>query len=247
MKKLLLLCFSLLTASIGLRGQVPDSLPEAPSQNYGLRFGYSLRLPSTNTYRGAEFSLVEAGQEISYGGYLVAKLDRNVHFTPYLGLEHVFWPKSLGYSQDCSQDSFPTFVSTDDSLPGRDMRLFSIAFEPALKFYLPSLGIFLKLQPQFSLNIRTQIENYAYSCDGEFPLGPVQFEETFNSTTSKFNFGIGFGIVKEVRFGGTSGFSIEPGFKTMLTPLFSVADDKPEGPTFSLYPWGFYLNIGFFR
>jgi|GEM_PF-4179912 len=209
--------------------------------------GYSLRLPSTNTYRGAEFSLVEAGQEISYGGYLLAKLDRNVHFVPYLGLEHTFWPKSQGYSQDCSQDSFPTFLATDDSIPGRDMRLFNIAFEPALKFYLPNLGIFLKFQPHFALNLRTQVEHYRFSCDGRFQLGDRPFEESFRSLTSEFNFGVGFGIVKEVRFGGESGFLVEPGFKTMLTPLFSVRDEDPEGPSFSLYPWGFYLNIGIFR
>lgn len=238
--------WTLLSAVMAV-GQVADSLPEAPTQNFGVRFGYSLQLPSENTYNGQDFLLLEAGHEFNYGAYVVAKLDRNVQFTPYLGLQHINWPKSLGYSNNCQQDSFPTFLSTDDTIPGRDIRLFNLVFEPAIRIYIPRLTIFLKFQPHFALNLRNQFENYSFGCNGQLDQGPVEFEETSRSAMSKVNVGLGLGIVKEVRFGGETGISLEPGFKFNLSSAFTVRDDHPQGPSFSLYPFGIYLNISVFR
>lgn len=240
------LAWILLTSSLTM-GQVADSLPEAPAHSFGVRFGYSLQLPSENIYNGQEFLLLEAGHEINYGAYLVAKLDRNVQFMPYFGLQHVFWPKSLGYSNDCSQDSFPTFLTTDDTIPGRDIELFNLVFEPSIRIYIPRLTIFMKFQPHIGLNLRNQFENYQYGCDGQLDQGPVEFEESSLQAMSRVNVGLGLGIVKEVRFGGDTGISLEPGVKFMLSSVFTVRDDHPEGPAFSLYPWGFYLNMSVFR
>ncbi len=235
-----------LTASFAT-GQVADSLPEAPIHNFGIRVGYSLQLPSENIYNGQEYLLLEAGHEINYGAYLVAKLDRTVQFMPYIGLQHVFWPKSLGYSNDCTQDSFPTFLSANDTIPGRDIQLFNLVFEPAIRIYIPKATFFLKFQPHFALNLRNQFENYQYGCDGQLDQGPVEFEESYNQVMSKVNVGLGMGIVKEVNFGGDAGISIEPGVRFMLSSAFTVRDEHPDGPSFSLYPWGFYLNLSVFR
>ena len=248
MKRFLFALILLFPMSLAFGQAVETSeLPEAPRHSFGVRFGYSLQLPSENTYNGQDFLLTEAGHEINYGAYLIGRLDRNVQFQGYFGLQHVFWPKSLGYSNDCEQDSFPTFLSTDDSIPGRDIRLFNLVFEPALRIYIPKLTIFLKFQPQFALNLRNQIENYAYGCNGQLDQGPVEFTETENRAMSRVNVALGLGIVKEVTFGGETGISLEPGFKFNLSSVFTVRDETPMGPSFTLYPWGFYLNVSVFR
>lgn len=218
-----------------------------PTQ-YGIRFGYSLELPSENFYDGRDFSLFEAGHRLAYGAYLNIPIEANTDFSPYFGFEHILWPKNLGYGTDCSLDSFPTFIATNDTIPGRDFRFYNLAFEPAFRFYIPKLTIHLKVQPMFALNIRTRYESYRYEC-GSIPSGQSyqEFEATELSFTSKLNFGLGAGIVKEVPFGKAGFFALEPGFKLMLTPLLRIRDQYPQGPSFSLYPWGFYLNISFLR
>lgn len=215
---------------------------------FGIRFGYSLELPSQNFYNGRDFALFEAGHRLTYGAYLNVPVDKGVDFSPYFGFEHVFWPKSLGYSSECSLDSFPTFQATNDTIPGRDFRFYNLAFEPSFRFYISKLTIFLKLQPMISLNLRTRVENYVHECDG-IPLGQtfLEFEETELRFMSRVNFGLGAGIVKEVPITKTSFLALEPGFKFNLTPLLRIRDQYPQGPSFSLYPWGFYVNLSFVR
>ena len=238
--------FPLLFLFLHLQLQAQEQ--ELGETEFGVRFGYSLELPSQNFYDGREFILFEAGHRLTYGAYLNIPVEKNMEFSPYFGFEHIFWPKSLGYSSDCEMDSFPTFHATNDTLPGRDYRFYNLAFEPAFRFYLGKLGIHLKLQPMFSLNIRARMENYVFECDGVAP-GPsfVEFEESDLRFMSVFNAGLGGGIVKEVQITKTSKLALEPGFKFMLTPLLRIRDQHPQGPSFSLYPWGFYINLSFVR
>lgn len=219
---------------------------ELPAQ-FGIRFGYGLEFPSKNTIQGQDFSLFEAGHRLSYGAYVNLHAEPFVQFSPYIGFEHIFWPKSESYSGGCEADSFPTFHGVDDSLPGRDFRFYNIAFEPAFKFFIPRLTIFLKVQGILSLNIRTRVENYTHTCGAPIAKQWLEYVPTTYRKMSNLNFGLGFGIVKEVRLNSRSGFSLEPGFRAILSPLLRIRDPEPEGASFSLYPWGFYVNVGFFR
>jgi hypothetical protein len=228
----------------------PGPVAPAPVQDepqFGIRFGYQLQFPSKNYVHALNYTFFEAGHHLAYGGYINLKADEGVQFSPYFGLEHVFWPKSEGYGLDCTQDSFPTFMAVDDSLPGRDFRFFNLVFEPALKFYIRRMGVFLKLQPMFSYSIQSKVEQYVHTCG--LPLGTqfVDYQESPLRNLSKFAVSAGVGIVKEVRLPGGSGLALEPGVKLMLSRLLHVKEGDLEGLDFTLYPWGFYLNLSFFR
>jgi hypothetical protein len=240
---------------IGVLAQAPriprDSLPPAPvldGAQFGIRFGYQLQFPSKNYVGLQNFSFFEAGHHIGYGGFVNLKLgSKGSQFSPYLGLEHVFWPKSEGYSKACNLDSFPTFMAVRDSLPGRDFRFYNIAFEPAFKFYMRRSGIFIKLQPMLSYNIQRKVEQYNHACGT--PLGTQFIDYAPNALRgmSKFTFSLGAGIVKQVQLGKESFLALEPGVKVMLSRLLYVHELNPDGLSFSLVPWGLYLNLSFVR
>ncbi|MEM7038940.1 MAG: hypothetical protein AAF570_18305 [Bacteroidota bacterium] len=247
LKNVLGVVLFLLGSVVVMKGQSAGAPVEKAPAQFGVRFGYGLEFPSENNYRGLEFNLVEAGHRFNYGAYVNITAEPNVQFSPYIGFEHTFWPKSLSYDRDCELDSFPSFWSIDDSVPGRDIRLWNFSIEPAFKFYVSKLTVWLKLQPHFTLNIRSRIENYTHTCGAPLTQQWLTYEESELRTTSNFNFGLGFGIVKEVRLSSGSGLALEPGFRVMLSPLFGVNAADPDGPNFRLYPWGFYLNLSFFR
>jgi hypothetical protein len=224
--------------------------PPAPVQDgpqFGVRFGYQLQFPSKNYVLAQNYSFFEAGHHLGYGGFVNLKADEGIQFCPYLGLEHVFWPKSAGYTNACDLDSFPTFMAVNDSLPGRDFRFYNIVFEPALKFYLRRMSVFLKLQPIFSYNIKRKVEQYSNTCGVDPAGGFVDYTSSSLRGMSKFTFSVGAGIVKEVHLPGGSGIALEPGVKLMLSRLLHVSDTDPNGLDFTLYPWGVYLNLSFFR
>ena len=232
-------------------GRIPrDSLPLAPVQDgpqYGVRFSYQLQFPSKNDVGLHSYSFFEAGHYIGYGAFVNLRIGKGAQFSPYLGLEHVFWPKSKGYAQACDIDSFPTFMGVNDSLPGRDFRFYNIAFEPAFKFYSRRMGIYWKLQPMFSYNIQHKVEQYNHACG--VPIGTqfIDYQSNNLRSMSKFTFSLGMGIVKEVRVGKDSFLALEPGFKLMLSRLLAVHEENPDGLSFDLFPWGFYLNLSFFK
>lgn len=225
----------------------PPSAPVQDGPQYGIRFGYQLQFPSKNIVGVQNYSFFEAGHHLGYGGYINLRAGDGVQFSPYFGLEHVFWPKSEGYSQDCAADSFPTFMNVKDSLPGRDFRFFNLVFEPSLKFYVRRMGVFLKLQPIFTYNIQRKVEQYTHTC-GVLPSSQfVDYTSSGLRDMSKFTFSIGAGFVKEVKLPKGGSLALEPGFKLMLSRLLHVKEENPDGLDFTLYPMGFYLNLSFFR
>lgn len=236
----------------GQGGQDREELPPehqamTEESQFGIRFGYQLQFPSKNYVNANNFSFFEAGHYLGYGAYTNIFVGKNIQFTPYFGFEHGFWPKSESYTQDCMRDSFPTFQSVKDSLPGRDFRFYNLTFEPAFKFYSQKRGIFFKIQPMFSYNIRRKVEQYNHSCGVQPQNQFVDYETNEFRKMSRFTFSLGMGIVKEVWINEKAGIALEPGAKVMLSRLLGVNDENPNGPNFSLYPWGFYLNLSFFR
>ncbi len=213
---------------------------------FGIRFSYQLQFPSKNAVNAQDFSFFEAGHHIGYGGYINLKIGERAQFSPYLGLEHVFWPKSEGYSQVCNTDSFPTFMDVKDSLPGRDFRFFNIVFEPSFKIYSRRSGISFRFQPIFSYNIQRKVEQYTHTCgvlpDPQF----VDYTPTALRGMSKFTISLGAGIVKEVRLRSGGGLALEPGVKLMLSRLLYVKE-AANGLDFNLFPAGVYLNLSFFK
>ena len=248
----IVLAISLLMGSIShAQTEEPEepthAVPSLDGPQFGIRFGYQLQFHSKTLVGIQNYSFFEAGHHIGYGGYLNLKAGEGVQFSPYFGLEHVFWPKSNGYSLACDADSFPTFMNVKDSLPGRDFRFFNLVFEPALKFYVRRMSVFFKLQPIFSYNIQRKVEQYTHTC-GVLPSAQlVDYTSTSLRGMSKFTFSIGAGIVKEVRLPKGGSLALEPGFKLMLSRLLHVKEENPDGLDFTLYPMGFYLNLSFFR
>jgi hypothetical protein len=227
-----------------------DTLPPIPTQDgsqFGIRFSYQLQFPSKNLVAAQVFTLLEAGHHIGYGAYANVKIGQAAQFSPYFGLEHVFWPKSQSYAQACDVDSFPTFMAVDDSLPGRDFRFFNLAFEPAFKFYSRRMQIWLKFQPMFAYNIQRKVEQYNHTCGVPISDQFVDYTKTSLRGMSPFTFSLGAGIVKEVRFKNGSGLALEPGAKIMLSRLLFVKELQANGRSFDLYPAGFYLNLSFFK
>lgn len=259
MRCLFHLLLLLLPASVGTpllaQGETPSApvptvAPPAPLQDgpqFGVRFGYQLQFPSKNYVHAQNFSFFEAGHHLGYGAYLNLRAENGVQFSPYFGLEHVFWPKSEGYGADCTLDSFPTFMAVDDTLPGRDFRMYNVVLEPALKFYIRRMSVFLKVQPVFALNIQRKVEQYAHTCGVNPHTQLVDYEATSLRDMAKFTVSVGVGIVKEVRLPKGSGLALEPGVKLMLSRLLHVREADLDGLDFTLYPWGFYLNLSFFR
>jgi hypothetical protein len=257
LRNLSLLLPGLLGICLGLYGQGETPTPKEPAPvkefslpdepQFGIRFGYQLQFPSKNYVHAVNYSFFEAGHHLAYGAYINLKADQGVQFSPYFGLEHVFWPKSEGYGNACDLDSFPTFMAVDDTVPGRDFRFFNLVFEPALKFYIRRMSLFLKLQPMFAYNIQSKVEQYAHTCG--VPLGTqfVDYVDAELRDFSKFTVSVGAGIVKEVRLPGGSGLALEPGVKLMLSRLLHVKEGDLDGLDFTLYPWGVYLNLSFFR
>lgn len=234
---IMLLCLPVL-----LRAQ-PD---RSPSQ-FGVRFGYGLEFPSTNFYRGDDFALFEAGHRLGFGGYMNVNISPKAQVSPYFGLEHVFWPKGAGYRGACDLDSFPTFYSVSDSLPGRNFRMYNLVFEPSFRLKSPKLSVWLRLVPMFSLNFRTRVENYTNTC-GIFPEREwLQYSDSDRRRMSNFNFGLGFSIVKEVTLSNNSLLALEVGVRNVFTQTLFVNHENPDSPNFSLYPWGFFVNLGFMR
>jgi hypothetical protein len=226
---------------------IKPSANAAKFPQFGVRFSYQLQFPSKNYVYANNFSFFEAGHHLGYGGYINLKVGENVQFSPYFGLEHVFWPKSGGYSEDCTVDSFPTFMAVKDSLPGRDFRMYNLVFEPAFKFYSRKMGIHFKFQPMFAYGIQQKVEEYNHTC-GVFAQSQfVDYEKSEVRGLAKFTFSVGGGIVKEVTLPKGSFLALEPGVKLMLSRLMYVQDAQPDGLDFTLYPWGFYLNLSFFR
>ena len=242
-----------MVALTGLRAQLPADTaapPPAPvldGPQFGIRFGYQLQFPSKNYVGAQNYVFFEAGHHIGYGAYINLPAGDGVQFSPYFGLEHVFWPKSEGYSQACDADSFPTFMAVKDSVPGRNFRMFNLAFEPAFKFYLRKMGIFLKLQPMFGYNIQRKVEQYNHTCGVPISQQYVDYTQSDLRRMSKFTFSAGIGIVKEVKLPNGGGLALEPGVKLMFSRLLQVQEANANGVDFTLYPWGFYLNLSFFR
>lgn len=213
----------------------------------GLRFGYGLELPSKNLVGGQIYYVTEAGHRLNYGAFLDIGDVGKVTFSPYVGLEHQSWPKSEAYGADCTQDSFPTFWAVDDSLPGRDHRMINLVLEPAIRVKLRFPGTYLRFVPTFALTIQSKVEDYTHTCGAPLIRNWLDYSRGDLRSSSPLQFGMGLGFVKEVKINERSGFMIEPGVRGMLSSLFKVRSVLPEHPAFNLQPWGFYVNIGFFR
>ncbi|MEM6270208.1 MAG: hypothetical protein AAF998_12275 [Bacteroidota bacterium] len=224
-----------------------NSPPELPPTEFGVRFGYGLEFPSQNVYRGEDFALFEAGHRLGFGGYANIYASERVQFSPYLGFEHVFWPKGAGYRGACDLDSFPTFVSVDDTIPGRNFRMYNIVLEPSFKVHSPKMSVWFRFIPFFSLNFRTRVENYTNTCGVSLQQEWIPYEEAELRRMSSLNFGLGFSIVKEVNVTPDSFLGLEVGIRNIFTPTLFVNQENPEAPDFSLYPWGFFVNLSFFR
>lgn len=246
MKKLLLLLAGI-SCTLLAWSQEAEAPREKGETQFGVRLGYTLELPSQNFYNGEEFSLFEAGHRFSYGAYINIPLDWNIQFVPFFGLDQNFWPKSLGYAQDCALDSFPTFISTSDTVPGRNFRFNNLVFEPAIKVWIPRAKIHVKFQAHLTYSIRARVENYPFACGISGGQNWLDYEGDALRNHNRFNLGFGASILKEVMIGERTGISLEPGARVMLTPLLQIQDSNPNGPYFTLYPWGIYLNIGVFR
>jgi hypothetical protein len=232
--------FSLLaTLSIMVPAQTPVRM--------GVRAGYGLELPSKNIVNGQEYQLVEAGHRFNYGAFLDLGDPQRTTFSPYLGLEHGFWAKSFSYTQACEQDSFPTFWSVDDSLPGRDHRVVNVVLEPSIRIKLKWEGLYLRLVPAFSYVFQSKIENYTHTCNAPISRAWLDWEDSERRKQSKVNVGIGLGLAKEVRISERTGFSIETGARVTLSALWTVRAATAEEGAFTLQPFGFYVNLGFFR
>lgn len=213
----------------------------------GIRAGYGLELPSKNTVNGQVFYPMEAGHRFNYGAFLDIGKAKGTTFSPYLGLEHAFWPKGHSYNNDCAQDSFPTFWAVDDSLPGRDHRVVNIVLEPAIRIPLRWEGLYLRLMPSFSATFQSKVEDYTHSCNAPLSRAWLDWEDGERRKQSKVNVGVGAGLVKEVQLSERMGFSIETGVRAMLSALWTVRAATPEQGAYTLQPFGFYLHLGFFR
>lgn len=222
-----------------------DEIKE-PSR-FGVRFGYGLEFPSQNPYRGEDFALFEAGHRLGFGGFVNIPASPKVQFSPYLGLEHVFWPKGQGYRGACDLDSFPTFYSVKDSLPGRNFRMYNIVFEPSIKVKSSKMSVWFRFVPMFSVNFRTRVENYFNTCGLSPQREWLEYSRTDLRRMSGFNFGVGFSIVKQVALSNNSYMALEVGVRNVFTQMLFVNHENHNSPDFSLYPWGFFVNLGFNR
>jgi hypothetical protein len=229
-------------APLLVQGQ--DELPHA---QFGVRFGYGLEFPSKNLYRGEDFALFEAGHRLGFGGFVNIPGSPKVQFSPYLGLEHVFWPKGQGYDVGCELDSFPTFYSVKDTLPGRNFRMYNIVFEPSIKVKSSKMSVWFRFVPMFSLNFRTRVEHYFNTCGLSPQREWLEYARNDLRRMSGFDFGLGISIVKEVSFSSGSFLALEIGVRNVFTQTLFVNHENPDSPDFSLYPWGFFVNLGFMR
>jgi hypothetical protein len=243
MHRLILILLVLVTSLPALTWGQDEKIPT----QFGVRFGYGLEFPSKNIYRGEDFALFEAGHRLGFGGFANIFINPKVQFSPYIGLEHVFWPKGENYRGGCELDSFPTFYSVNDTLPGRNFRLYNVVFEPTFKFLSPKMSVWFRLLPMFSLNFQTRVEDYTYTC-GLFPDRQwLDYTSDDLRRMSSFNFGLGFSIVKEVLVSSNSWLALEIGVRKVFTQTLFVNHQNPDSPDFSLYPWGFFVNLSFLR
>lgn len=236
-----------LWAFFGLLVSLSTVLPAQTPVRMGIRAGYGLDLPSQNIVNGRVYHLTEAGHRFNYGAFLDLGDAKGTTFSPYLGLEHGFWPKSQGYDRDCAKDSFPTFWSVDDSLPGRDHRVINVVLEPAIRVKLRWEGLFLRMMPSFSYTFQSKVEDYTHTCNAPIARAWIDWQDGERRKQSKVNVGIAMGLVKEVQINEGLGFSIETGARVMLSSLWTVRATTAEQGAFTLQPFGFYLNLGFFR
>ena len=99
----------------------------------------------------------------------------------------------------------------------------------------------------FSDHLRRKVEQYTHSCGVAPSQDYIDYAPTGLRAMSRFTFSLGVGFVKEVQLPGGSNLALEPGVKLMLSRLLYVRDSDPNGSDFTLYPWGAYLNLSFFR
>jgi hypothetical protein len=241
-------CIRLVLLLLWILGNATPSLMSQDSTfRMGIRAGYGLDFPSKNYVLADVYYLVEAGHRFNYGAFLDFRVAPKTQFSIQGMLEHQFWPKSQAYSKDCTADSFPTFLATDDSVPGRDYRLVSLVVEPSLRFRLKPKGLYVRTLLAFSYTVQAKVEEYSHGCNGVVDLGWQDFPEGNLRKVSPFNFGFGIALAKEVKVNERSGFVLESGVRAMLGQVFSVVDSNADGPAFTLVPWGVFVNIGFFR
>lgn len=229
-----------------LQAQAPEK-PDLPPTQLGVRANWGLEFISKNTINGQEFALLETGQHIGFGGFLNIAAEENVQFSPFLGMDYTFFPKSTNYVGGCETDTFPTFWSVTDSVPGRDHRFWSVVLEPSFKFYVSKLKIHVRVFPQLSYIVRSRVENYSNSCGNSVPQSWLDYEEDPLRKSSTFNVALGGSIVKEVKVSENAFLHLETGYKFMMSQLLKVRDPDPDREGYSLYPHGWFLNLGFFR
>lgn len=245
MRKILLLLI-LAYAGQPLAAQTAEQ-PELPPAQFGVRANWGFDFVSKNRVNLQEYAFLNTGQHVGFGGFVNLFAEENVQFSPFLGLNHMYFPKSAEYSGDCEADTFPTFWSIYDSLPGRSQRFWNVMLEPSFKFYIPKLQIHLRIFPLLQYNLRARVEDYTHTCGASFSRNWLAWEDDEYRKMSRFTVDLGASIVKEVRIGPGSFLQLESGYKAMLPPLLKVSDPDPDRPGFTLYPSGWFFNLGFFR
>lgn len=244
--RLISLLLLLLTGN-SLLGQTPALTPELPPAQFGVRANWGFDFVSKNRVNLQEYAFLNTGQHLGFGGFLNIFAEPNVQFSPFLGMNFVNFPKSREYNQDCTQDTFPTFWSIYDSVPGRSHRFWNVALEPSFKFFIPKMKIHIRIFPLLQYNLRARVENYTHTCGAAFGRQWLSWEDDEYRKLARFTVDLGGSLVKEVKIGPNSYLQLESGYKVMLPPLLKVSDPDPDRPGFTLYPGGWFFNLGFFR
>lgn len=220
---------------------------DLPATQTGVKFSWGLEFPSRNLYQGFNYKFMEPGNRIGLLGYQNIPINITTQFSPAVGVSYFYFEKSQDYNRDCTLDSFPTFWSVADTLPGRDIKVLALTIEPAFKFYIVNWALFLRLSPIAHINLSTRMENYSHACGSSVKRSFFDWEKGPDRNRARVMVGLSMGIVKEIRLNASRWLALETGFQTMINPLLEANSPKTEGPRFDFGFTGFYVNFGFFR
>ena len=242
--RLFLLLFLLLPGL--LPAQFADK-EDIPATQTGVKFTWGLEFPNKNTFQGRDYFYLLSGNRLGIQAYQNIPLSMLTQFSPGLGVTYIRFEKSQTYNRDCAQDSFPTFWSFSDSLPGRDIKILAVTIEPAFKFYVVPWNLYLRFSPVAHIQFSTRFENYGHSCGVSAQRSFMDWEESVERKKSAVMVGFSLGMVKEIRLSPARWLALETGMQTMINPILETNSPNFGGPRFDLGFTGFYVNFGFFR
>ena len=215
--------------------------------HFGVRVNWGLQIPGRNLIGGQEIQLVRAGNRLGGGGFLLVSINQKVQFAPFVGVNYVSFRKGQQYKTDCEIDSFPTYHSFYDSLPGRDLRFFYLTIEPAFKVRLSRIHIDLKFSPIIHFPIRAAVEDYVHTCGATGNRGFVAWENSPERKKRPVLIGGSISINRDINLSKNFSIFLEPGFEGYINSLVETEASDIAGGTFNLKYFGFFLNLGFFR